>query len=268
MAAIVLCALAKTARTTSRRCLVSRLNGTVSAGGLPSTPLPLPPAIKWVSRGSGLRFMSQGTAGKSAGGRTGGALALSGAALAAGAAVAGFLANAGHFQRAEMATKIPQPAEEGEISERCRGFMCSPVTDVRVLQENQGEMRTRMEMLIMETQAEFCKALEQVEGGTFQVDKWQREEGEDAELDPHPSGADPVTFSTLACGSGGGGISCVMQNGKVFEKAGVNVSVVSGHLTEEAARQMRSRGKVLKGKDGEFGAAFSSVHLHSRTRVL
>lgn len=43
----------------------------------------------------------------------------------------------------------------------------------------------------------------------------------------------------------------MMQDGKVFEKAGVNVSVVFGNLTEEAARQMRSRGKVLKGKDGE-----------------
>lgn len=59
-------------------------------------------------------------------------------------------------------------------------------------------------------------------------------------------------FLPWACVSGGGGISCVMQDGKVFEKAGVNVSVVFGHLTEEAAKQMRSRGKVLKGKDGEF----------------
>lgn len=100
----------------------------------------------------------------------------------AGAAVAGFLANASHFQRAEMATKTPQPAqersEEGDILERSRGFMCSPVTDVRVLQENKGEMCTKMEMLIMETQAEFCKALEEVDGGTFKVDKWQRKEGE------------------------------------------------------------------------------------------
>lgn len=58
-----------------------------------------------------------------------------------------------------------------------------------------------------------------------------------------------MSFVTYPC-SGGGGISCVMQDGKVFEKAGVNVSVVSGYLTEEAAKQMRSRGKVLKGKDG------------------
>lgn len=44
----------------------------------------------------------------------------------------------------------------------------------------------------------------------------------------------------------------MMQDGKIFEKAGVNVSVVSGFLTEEAAKQMRSRGKVLKGKDGKM----------------
>lgn len=195
MAATVLCALAKTARTTTKRCLVSHLKGTISTGGLSSAlfsshgpSLPLLPGIKWFSRGSGLRFMSHGTAGKSAGGRTRRAFALSGAALTAGAAVAGFLANANHFQRAEMATKIPQPAlgssEEDDILERCRGFMCSPVTDARVLRENKGEMRTKMEMLIMETQAEFCKALEEVDGGTFQVDRWQRKEGEKAELDP------------------------------------------------------------------------------------
>lgn len=50
----------------------------------------------------------------------------------------------------------------------------------------------------------------------------------------------------------------MMQDGKVFEKAGVNVSVVSGYLTEEAAKQMRSRGKVLKGKDGN-GTGLSHV---------
>lgn len=178
-----------------------------------------------------MRLMSHGTAGRSASGRVRrGALVLSGAA-AVTAAVAGLVANAGHFQRAEMKTSVtPLPrdrGEEGDILERCRGFMSPPVTDISVLQGRKDEMRTRMEMLIMETQAEFCKALEKVDGGTFKVDRWQRKEG-------------------------GGGISCVMQDGKIFEKAGVNVSVVSGNLTEEAARQMRSRGKVLKGKDGKL----------------
>ncbi|XP_070687978.1 oxygen-dependent coproporphyrinogen-III oxidase, mitochondrial [Pempheris klunzingeri] len=241
MATFVFFSVNKTARTTARRCLGSRLlNGLTRAGEsrspLSSTNSPaltLLPGPRWFSRGSSVRFMSHGTAGRAAAGRTRrGVLALSGAAaVTAAAAVAGLIANANHFQRAEMATRVSQAVEEkeleGDILERCRDFMSPPVTDIGVLQEKKGEMRTRMEMLIMETQAEFCKALQEVDGGTFKVDRWQRKEG-------------------------GGGISCVMQDGKVFEKAGVNVSVVFGHLTEEAAKQMRSRGKVLKGKDGKL----------------
>lgn len=131
--------------------------------------------------------MSRGTAGGSAAGRTRrGTLALSGAAAvtAAAAVVVGFLANADHFQRAEMATRVPRAAEkteeeeEGDIVERCRGFMSAPVTDISVLQKRKEEMSTKVEMLIMETQAEFCKALQEVDGGTFKVDRWDRKEGE------------------------------------------------------------------------------------------
>uniref|UniRef100_A0A3P9PMH8 coproporphyrinogen oxidase n=1 Tax=Poecilia reticulata TaxID=8081 RepID=A0A3P9PMH8_POERE len=211
MASIVLLSVKQTAQTKAKRCLGSRLKGLAGAGGPSATFLP----------------------GRESGTTRRGALAFSGAAAVTAAAVVGFLANANHFQRAEMATTIPQKAkreeeeEEGDIAQRCRGFMSVPVTDISVLEKRKDEMSTKMEMLIMETQAEFCKALEDVDGGTFKVDKWQRKEG-------------------------GGGISCVMQDGKVFEKAGVNVSVVFGYLTEEAAKQMRSRGKVLKGKDGKL----------------
>lgn len=41
--------------------------------------------------------------------------------------------------------------------------------------------------------------------------------------------------------TGGGGITCVLQDGRVFEKAGVNISVVSGTLPPAAVQQMRSR---------------------------
>uniref|UniRef100_A0A3Q0S6K3 Oxygen-dependent coproporphyrinogen-III oxidase, mitochondrial n=1 Tax=Amphilophus citrinellus TaxID=61819 RepID=A0A3Q0S6K3_AMPCI len=240
MATILFYSVNKTAQTTARRCLGSQLKGLASAGeslsplsSAHSRSVPLLTGTRWLSRGTKVRFMSHGTAGRSASGKTRrGALALGGAAaVTAAAAVAGFLANTDHFQRAEMATRVPRTAketeEEGDILERCRGFMSPPVTDINVLQERKDEMRTKMEMLIMETQAEFCKALEKVDGGKFRVDRWDRKEG-------------------------GGGISCVMQDGKVFEKAGVNVSVVSGNLTEEAAKQMKSRGKVLKGKDGKL----------------
>lgn len=138
-----------------------------------------------------MRFRSHGSAGgSSAAGRSRrAAVALSGAAaVTAAAAVAGLLANANHFQRAEMATKVPLPVvgeeEDVDILQRCRGFMSKPVTDVSVLQERKAEMSTRMEMLIMETQADFCRALQEVDGGTFKVDQWRRKEGEgDLEVD-------------------------------------------------------------------------------------
>jgi len=40
---------------------------------------------------------------------------------------------------------------------------------------------------------------------------------------------------------GGGGITCVLQDGNVFEKAGVNISVVMGNLPAEAVAAMTSR---------------------------
>uniref|UniRef100_A0A3Q1GTR2 Oxygen-dependent coproporphyrinogen-III oxidase, mitochondrial n=1 Tax=Acanthochromis polyacanthus TaxID=80966 RepID=A0A3Q1GTR2_9TELE len=230
MATFVFCSLNRTAQNAARRSLSSHLPRLAGAAQPLCSAHSPALTLRWLSRGT--RFRSQGTPGSSAARATRrGALALGGAAaVTAAAAVAGFLANGNHFQRAEMATRVStavEEKEEGDILERCRGFMSPPVTDIAVLQGSKAEMRTRMEMLIMETQAEFCRALQEVDGGTFKVDRWDRKEG-------------------------GGGISCVMQDGKVFEKAGVNVSVVFGNLTEEAARQMRSRGKVLKGKDGKL----------------
>ncbi|XP_056133552.1 oxygen-dependent coproporphyrinogen-III oxidase, mitochondrial [Lampris incognitus] len=238
MATIVTCSAGGAAQTASARCFVSYLKRLPHSADLYSSACRRPPVRRlsaspgaaWFSPGSGVRFMSRGTASKCATGFTRRrAWVFTGAVAAAAAAAAAFAANTGHFLRAEMASRVPSVAEEeeGDILDRCKRFMSPPVSDVRVLQERKGEMCTRMEMLIMQTQAEFCRALEEADGGTFKVDRWERKEG-------------------------GGGISCVLQDGKVFEKAGVNVSVVFGNLTEEAAKQMRSRGKVLKGKDGKL----------------
>ncbi|XP_059922488.1 oxygen-dependent coproporphyrinogen-III oxidase, mitochondrial [Gadus macrocephalus] len=236
MAALLLHSVNRSAQITTKHCFISHKVSTLarlqdahvaSFHNSAAHRWSSLPGARWLSRGTGVRFMCQGTAGRLPAGRSrrGAALVLAGAAAAA---VVGFVANAGHFQRAEMASRVIQVAEQDDdILEKCKGFMSLPVTDVQVLQEKKGEMCTRMELLIMETQAEFCRALEKVDGGKFKADRWQRKEG-------------------------GGGISCVIQDSNVFEKAGVSVSVVFGHLTEEAAKQMKSRGKVLKGKDGKL----------------
>ncbi|XP_024413968.3 oxygen-dependent coproporphyrinogen-III oxidase, mitochondrial [Desmodus rotundus] len=174
---------------------------------------------------------------------TGLAVALAGLAGLAAAAV-------GHVERAEMVPKSSgtrgpspgRPEEEDELARRCSCFMALPVTDLRELRGRPGDVKTKMELLILETQAQVCQALAQVDGGaSFSVDRWERKEG-------------------------GGGISCVLQDGRVFEKAGVSISVVHGNLSEEAAKQMKSRGKNLKSKDGKlpFSAMGVSSVIHPK----
>ena len=59
----------------------------------------------------------------------------------------------------------------------------------------------------------ICEAIASHDGTTYREDRWEREEG-------------------------GGGRSRVFSDGHVFEKAGVNVSVVHGTLSPEAAAKM------------------------------
>lgn len=124
-------------------------------------------------------------------------------------------------------------------------FMALPVTPMETLEANQDDMKTRMELMIMKVQADFCKALENEEhfGVKFKIDRWERKEG-------------------------GGGVTCVLQDGDVFEKAGVNISVVSGNLPPGAVAQMKSRGKNLgEGQLPFFAAGVSSV-IHPRNPMV
>ena len=66
--------------------------------------------------------------------------------------------------------------------------------------------------------------------------------------------------------SGGGGISRVLQGGRVFEKAAVNVSVVYGVMPPEAYRAARPEAAAAAAAGGEkagpvafFAAGVSSV---------
>jgi hypothetical protein len=72
-------------------------------------------------------------------------------------------------------------------------------------------MCEKFEKVIREVQDDVCAAIEELDGKKFREDSWERE-------------------------GGGGGISRVLQDGNVFEKAGVNVSVVYGTMPPEAYR--------------------------------
>ncbi|GBF92224.1 coproporphyrinogen III oxidase [Raphidocelis subcapitata] len=67
----------------------------------------------------------------------------------------------------------------------------------------------------------ICAAIEEVDGTKFRQDAWLRAEG-------------------------GGGITRVMQDGNVWEKAGVNVSVVYGSMPPEAYRAASGNPDLMK----------------------
>src|SRR4051794_67821 len=86
-------------------------------------------------------------------------------------------------------------------------------------------------------QDHICSAVEQLDGpGRFQQDSWERE-------------------------GGGGGRTRVLQNGDVFEKAGVNFSEVFGQMSEEFAKQVPGEGR-------DFTATGISLVLHPRSPMV
>merc|ERR1711983_347563 len=101
--------------------------------------------------------------------------------------------------------------------------MAEPITDEATRTKEKDSMRIKMEMMMLRVQREFIRALENEENPQFkfQVDRWTRAEG-------------------------GGGITCVLQDGHTFEKAGVNISVVHGKIPPAAVAEMNSRGRKLK----------------------
>jgi coproporphyrinogen III oxidase len=99
-------------------------------------------------------------------------------------------------------------------------------------------MRERMERLARRLQDSLCEALSALDGGRFREDTWERE-------------------------GGGGGTSRVLQDGEVLEKAGVNVSVVHGTLSPEAARAMGG-GRGLGDEALDFFATGVSVVVHPK----
>lgn len=145
------------------------------------------PGAAGTEHGRGLRCGPAAGGGPRLG--TGLAAALAGLAGLAGLAAAAFA----HTQRAEMvpkssAARSAPPAveeDEDELARRCRCFMAPPVTDLRELRRRPGDIKTKMELLILETQAQVCQALAQVDGGaSFSVDRWERKEGEEVEGRP------------------------------------------------------------------------------------
>ena len=98
-------------------------------------------------------------------------------------------------------------------------------------------LKSRMAALVASLQSEICSAVERLDGrGKFTEDAWTRE-------------------------GGGGGKSRILENGAVFEKAGVNVSEVYGELSETFSRRLQGEGR-------QFYATGLSLVFHPQSPMV
>jgi len=104
-----------------------------------------------------------------------------------------------------------------------------------------GTIAEQMEILILEGQKSICAGLTGVELDEWRVDEWTR-----------PN-------------DGGGGVSCVIAQDKsgVFEKAGINVSVVNGMLTEQASRSMTTNHPNMPSRNSDGTLPFKAMGISS-----
>jgi coproporphyrinogen III oxidase len=103
------------------------------------------------------------------------------------------------------------------------------------------EMRVKMETMLRKAQLSITKAIEDIDGkAKFIEDSWVRD-------------------------TGGGGHSRVLADGAVWEKAGVNLSVVHGTMPVSALRAATERGVDRgQGEQVPFFACGLSCVMHPR----
>jgi coproporphyrinogen III oxidase len=80
--------------------------------------------------------------------------------------------------------------------------------------------------------------------------------------DPGAEAAGRFEITTTTRAEGGGGEMAVMRGGRVFEKVGVNISVVHGELGARAQKAMAARGVPGMADDPRFWAAGISLVAH------
>jgi coproporphyrinogen III oxidase len=106
-----------------------------------------------------------------------------------------------------------------------------------MMQEAGGELGARAAKLFETHQTAICKELAELDGSRqFVLDRWER-------------------------AGGGGGLTAVLDEGTLFEKAGVNTSSVWGTLDDVALRK-------LGGQERSFFATGISMVLHPRSPMV
>ena len=100
-------------------------------------------------------------------------------------------------------------------------------------------MRDKMVALVRRVQDEICADLQSLDGADFREDTWERP-------------------------GGGGGCTRVLEDTELFEKAGVNTSIVTGELSQEAVQAMRGGSGLSVTTHPRFFATGVSLVLHPK----
>lgn len=105
-------------------------------------------------------------------------------------------------------------------------------------------MKDRAAQLFQEVQTHICRSLEQIDGkSTFKNDEWTR--------------------ADIRGGHGGGGVTRILADGAVFEKAGVNFSKVNGFMAPEFAAKLGAPREEIP-----FFATGVSLVIHPRSPMV
>ena len=132
------------------------------------------------------------------------------------------------------------------------------------------DMRRQMSIFLLRLQNDIVSSIQGLDSGKkFLRDIWIRNDDgtgpQTIELCLYEGGK-PLTLETLPSPEFNGGISCILQEGEVFEKAGINVSIVHGILSKAAFEQMKTRHREIPDYDMEmkprFFAAGISLVIH------
>lgn len=93
----------------------------------------------------------------------------------------------------------------------------------------ENSLREKSAQVVQNAQTRICQALEKLDGkAKFKEDVWERAPG----------------TGSLGIGHGGGK-TCVIENGRIFEKGGVNFSKVEGTLPPKLAKTLVGREEEL-----------------------
>jgi len=138
--------------------------------------------------------------------------------------------------------------EKRKNDERQKAWSNGTLRHERLCDPKDGpeSVRGRFEMICAEAQEQICKTIEDLDGkATFSRERYLKE-------------------------AGGGGVSRVLKDGEVFEKAGVNLSVVYSQMPAEALRAATTKAgkeaglKLAPGEKVPFFACGLSCVMHPR----